>query len=79
MALAAAFGLLQISRTLLTLGHDVNDKDIHGDTALAKASYYGHVALVDFLLRKGASIDGSNRRQKTSLHLAAERGTSPID
>lgn len=51
---------------------DLQDHD--GETALHKASYYGHTELVYLLLKHGAASDKSDKKKRTALHKASKQG-----
>ena len=56
-------------------GAEINNvKVITGVTALMKASRYGHVAIVQALLAKGALIDHQNKYGDTALIKASWQG-----
>jgi ankyrin repeat protein len=63
-------------RRLLSVGADVNawDADDDDDTALHKASYFGHVQAIKELLDHGADIERTNKDGRTQLHWASGRG-----
>lgn len=54
---AASEGRLEVVRYLLDEGANVNERANGGNTALAEAAYYGHVAIVKELLLRGADIN----------------------
>jgi ankyrin repeat protein len=59
--LAASSGNTEEVRRLLGQEDvDINEKDMHGRTALTLASYHGHSETVQLLLEKGASVDVKN-------------------
>merc|ERR1712008_671152 len=49
---AATYGKLDIVKTLITKGADVNAKDLAGNSALMMASKNGHETVTEFLLSK---------------------------
>ena len=57
---------------------DINQLDREGETALMKASKYGDVATVTYLLSKGADIHLVNSTGETALILASQAGYSNI-
>ena len=67
-------------QALLAAGADANARDEHGllDTALHRASYWGHVVLVRMLLQHGAAVDRRNRLDYTALHWACVRGEQEV-
>jgi ankyrin repeat protein len=52
----------------------VEDKDIVDNTPLHLASQNGSLAIVKFLVEKGAQINARGNNGKTALHLAARDG-----
>lgn len=57
---------------------DINQLDIEGETALMKASKYGDVATVTYLLTKGADVHLVNSTGETALVLASQAGYNDI-
>ena len=64
-------GRLELARGLLVLGAQVNARNSRGYDALMIASCYGHLAVVGWLLSKGADPN-SRSASHTALSLAAE-------
>ncbi|MCE9507218.1 MAG: ankyrin repeat domain-containing protein [Alphaproteobacteria bacterium] len=56
----------------------VNQKNIHGNTALINAAWMGQSAMVEFLLKKGAAVNGKSDTGLTPLMAAAWRGRTWI-
>lgn len=52
----------------------LNAIDLHGNTALIYAAYYGNAIIVEFLLKIGVSIDLANLGERTALMFAAQEG-----
>lgn len=50
--------------------------NIHQQTPLAVAAAYNHVAIIEFLLKKGASIETKDKDGYTPLLLAASEGNA---
>jgi ankyrin repeat protein len=76
---AAWSGNVEIARTLLQHGADVNATHREaGSTALEYAVLTGRTAVVKLLLAAGADTDRRYRYDQTVLHLAAARGFSEI-
>ena len=63
-------------RLLLDVGG--NQKNESGNTALHVAAEYGHVDLVQFLLREGIDIESKGYYRKTVLHYAATAGHESV-
>jgi ankyrin repeat protein len=49
-----------VSVCLLSSQHLLNVDDSKGDTGLHKAAYYGHTAVVSYLIEMGAEMDVRN-------------------
>ena len=52
----------------------LNCQDQNGLTPLHHAAIWGIFEVVEFLLRKGASVDSKDKKNTTPLHLAAAHG-----
>ena len=78
MMLAAKAGRSDIFLHLIDHGIDLNKTNVHKRTALHYASEYGHLKMVELLLRKGAGIDVEDENGYTPLTLAAKTGRSDI-
>ena len=61
---------LDLARTILDLGVDVNQADDRGNTALHDAVRTGFASVVDLLAAQGANLDALNDRGQTPLVLA---------
>ena len=61
---------LDLARTVLDLGVDVNQADDRGNTALHDAVRTGFASVVDLLAAHGADVDALNDRGQTPLALA---------
>lgn len=72
---ATFWGHKHIMPLLLTeLKMNVDAQDSNGDTPLNDATRFGHVEVVESLLKAGASRDIKNKDGKTALDLCAEYG-----
>jgi ankyrin repeat protein len=71
---AARLGDLEIARELLTLGVDVNRRNIDGNNALWLACFGGNVELIDALIVAGIDINNINDTGATTLMYAASAG-----
>lgn len=66
----------RIIETSPTLSIDQLDKE--GETALMKASKYGHADVVSYLLSKGTNVHLTNSTNETALILASQAGSDEI-
>ena len=69
---ACAGGRLELARGLVVLGAQIHARVLNGWDALMTASYKGHLAVVGWLLSKGADPNSRNAYW-TALSMAAER------
>jgi ankyrin repeat protein len=74
LILAAVDGNIQIVRTLIALGVDVNVEGAAKATALSRAAQFGHKEIVRILVEAGAIIEARNTAGATALLIAAEAG-----
>lgn len=63
---------------LLTVGYEIDEQDVEGNTPLMIASALGKANFVQFLLSKGANPNQKNYIGVTSLHRAAQGGYNDI-
>lgn len=83
---AASDGDYDKVESLLRKGHDPNQVDAYGysaltkggSTALHRASYHGHLQCVCLLLNSGADSTLADSDGKTALHKAAENGHQEV-
>jgi ankyrin repeat protein len=68
---------LELARTLIDLGVEVNAADSRGQTALHHAVLKDFDSVVDFLISRGADVDAANERGQTPLVLAETTQTIP--
>jgi hypothetical protein len=66
--IAASFGLVDITVTLLEIGYDLGMRDSKGNTALSIAASRGYEAVVRLLLKKGSNVKAKDINGKTALH-----------
>jgi hypothetical protein len=81
---AASIGDIDMVRTLVNGGTDVNSRDdILFATALHRAVWNGHKEIVEFLLAKGADVNAKDDQGKTPIDIAMNaknnRGLTPLD
>jgi len=69
---ASSDGELDMVRTLLKLGAEVNARNNYGDTALMKAAQYGHEEIVRSLMGSGAKTKLKYIFDSTPLSLASD-------
>ena len=75
--LAAGEGRLDVVRYLLDERADVNARERLGNTALAEATYYGHIAVIKELLFRGADINAIGE-DGTALDIAVKRNNPAV-
>ena len=74
---ASRAGDTEVVKQLLDGG--VDEKDMHGKTALLLASYEGHTEVVQLLLDKGASLDEkTSKGGRTALMWASVNGHTEV-
>ena len=61
---------LDVARSVLDLGADVNAADLRGNTALHDAVRRGFESVVELLAARGADVNATNERDQTPLSLA---------
>eukprot|EP00903_Cladosiphon_okamuranus_P015238 g14084.t1 len=73
---AAGYGHLNVARTMVEYGVDVNAAGTDGHVPLHYASFAGTAAeeMVSVLLSAGAEVDAADDQGRTPLHLAAKWG-----
>ena len=74
LMMASEDGDLDVVRTLLAKGADVNSKDEDGVTALIMAFEGGHLDIARTLLAKGADVNSKDKRGVTALMMASGGG-----
>ena len=63
-------GNVEIIKSLISNGEDVNMKDEIGQTLLHMATEQGHISLAAFLISKGADVHSKDDYGRTPLHVA---------
>lgn len=76
--LAAVFDLPVILRQMIANGHDIEGRGSDEETALIRATTFGHVENVRTLLELGAEVDAQDYMNETALHRAARKGHEEI-
>jgi len=61
-------------KELIRQGHNVNQQNEEGITALTASAARGQTAIIEVLLNQGARIDHENKNKDTSLSLAVFKG-----
>jgi len=64
---------LQLVKSLLASGADINAKDNNGWTPLIEAAQEDHLEIVTLLLEKGADINSKTTKGATALIIAAQQ------
>jgi ankyrin repeat protein len=62
--------VLEVVRSLVNLGIDVNARDDEGDTAMYGAAAWGMNSVVQFLAEKGAKVNVTDKVGATPLLIA---------
>ena len=65
-------------RMLLEEGADANISEQHGITPLMIASFYGHITVVELLLRAGSIAELKNNDGFSALELAKSQGRGEV-
>lgn len=71
---ASTGGHLEIVKTLISHGAEVNKATLTQSTPLRGASFHGYIKVMDYLLKNGAEIDTPNCIGQSPLCIAAMRG-----
>ncbi len=71
---ASKDGQLDIVRSLLDSGSDVNERNTRRETALGAASRYGKLEVAKLLIERGADMDARDRGGWTPLITASQYG-----
>lgn len=75
---AAAYGMFDIVKNLISSGALVNVVDSSGESALFKAVKTDDSAFIAYLLEKGADANHLNKNGQTALHIAAAEGKENV-
>ncbi len=75
---AAADGDIELVKSLISSGADVNATNDWGWTPLYVAAVIGNGDIVNLLIAKGAHVDEPNQPRETPLHLAVSNGHRDI-
>ncbi len=78
--LAAFFGHVDLTASLIGRGADVNARSSNGlnNAPLHAAAAGGHTAIVTLLLERGADVNARQEGGWTALHAAAQSGNRPM-
>lgn len=71
-------GNLEKTKYFLSLGKDIDRKDINGFSLLMIASYWGHTDIVRHLCEEGANLNIRSNEGSTALIYAAQYGYGDI-
>jgi ankyrin repeat protein len=77
-ARAVAEGDIQLLKTLIDQGADVNAKNKEGETALMVASLEGRLDVAKLLVEKGADVNAKDSVGANALHYAAMGGSLDV-
>ncbi|XP_071494341.1 E3 ubiquitin-protein ligase mind-bomb-like [Diadema antillarum] len=67
-------GYLPVVQLLVEANAPLEEKDDDGDTALAYAVIGNNPSIVEYLIKRGAYANATNKRRLTPLHLSAAKG-----
>ena len=65
-------------KELIDMGADVRAEDTEGNTALMRASFWGHRDVAEVLIQKGADVNATDSNGETALMLASFYGYKEI-
>jgi cytohesin len=69
-------GLGKVAKIIISMGGNVNLKEVNGYTPLHIAASYGSIDVAEVLISNGADIDSKDLDGYTPLHAAADRNVS---
>ena len=75
---AACEGYVDVARSLVDHGADVDVEDGNGLTAVGVAAKYGHYAMVRYLVQQGADKNAANNVGVTPLQAARSKGHTQV-
>ncbi len=75
---ASAHGQLEIVRSLLDRGSDINEMDSRRTTALHSASFRGKLEVAKLLIERGAYVNSRNQGGSTPLQYATMHGNLEV-
>jgi serine/threonine-protein phosphatase 6 regulatory ankyrin repeat subunit B len=75
---AVESGDLELAKSALDRGADVNAVNSYCDTALMRASQYGYTNIVKLLLNRGANVNIKTDNGWTALMIASDYGYQGI-
>ncbi|CAM9712556.1 unnamed protein product [Ectocarpus sp. 4 AP-2014] len=78
LLLAARSGDIEIVRSLVRQGAELEQRDILGDSGLLKAARYGHAQVVELLLMAGADVNAYDNNGWTALHTSIANGREEV-
>ncbi|CAN0137843.1 unnamed protein product [Ectocarpus sp. 6 AP-2014] len=78
LLLAARSGDIEIVRSLVRQGAELEQRDILGDSGLLKAARYGHAQVVELLLMAGADVNAYDNNGWTALHTSIANGREDV-
>lgn len=78
LCVAARKGEVRTMQRLIEAGAAINGKDLHGWTALHRASFKGKIEVVRMLIDKGIDVDAKDEDGYTALHCAVESGHTDV-
>ncbi|CAM9664114.1 unnamed protein product [Ectocarpus sp. 12 AP-2014] len=78
LLLAARSGDIEIVRSLIRQGAELEQRDILGDSGLLKAARYGHAQVVELLLMAGVDVNAYDNSGWTALHTSIANGREEV-
>jgi tankyrase len=72
---AAGYNHLEVAKSFIRLGANVNATDAHGRIPLHNAAKYGHIEMIELLIEGGSEIDKQDLEGYSPIHVAASNGT----
>jgi len=75
---AVGKGNINLVKSLIARGANINEKNDRGMTPLHEAAYYGREDMAEVLIANGANVNTTNESGQTPLHLAAKIGVKYV-
>lgn len=72
LIVATYLGQIDLVKTLLDRGAEVDQQGVHNETALMQAALTQHLEILELLLQRGASVDSSDEQGQTAVFYLAK-------